>query len=93
MQTITVSVILEGKVQGVGFRAWLVQQAADCGVAGWVLNRSDGSVEALATGDIVAVEAFVSACGVGPPAAHVRTVRRGPGKDDGSVGFRQKATM
>ena len=93
MSTMTVRLVLEGQVQGVGFRAWIVRQATELGVAGWVRNCSDGSVEALASGDIVAVEAFVAACGVGPREAHVSTVRRTPAKDDGSRGFRQKATL
>lgn len=93
MATMTVRLGLEGQVQGVGLRAWLVRQATELGVSGWVRNCSDGSVEALASGDIVAVEAFVAACAVGPKGAHVSTVRRTPAKDDGSRGFRQKATL
>ncbi|MDB5476986.1 MAG: acylphosphatase [Phenylobacterium sp.] len=89
----TVRLILEGRVQGVGFRAWIVREATALGVTGWVRNRADGSVETLASGEIVAVEAFVVACGVGPDAAQVRTVRRSPARDDGSEGFRQKATL
>lgn len=93
MSTMTVRLVLEGQVQGVGFRAWIVRRATALGVAGWVRNCADGSVEALASGDIVAVEAFIAACGVGPSEAHVSTVRRTPAKDDGSRGFRQKATL
>ncbi|MDB5495782.1 MAG: putative acylphosphatase [Phenylobacterium sp.] len=93
MSTITVRLVVEGQVQGVGFRAWMVRRATALGVAGWVRNCSDGSVEALASGDIAAVEAFVAACGVGPEGARVRAVRRSPAQDDGSRGFRQKATL
>jgi acylphosphatase len=93
MSTMTVRLVLEGQVQGVGLRAWIVRRATELGVAGWVRNCSDGTVEALASGDIVAVEAFVAACGVGPSGAQVSAVRRSPDKDDGSQGFRQKVTL
>lgn len=61
----------KGRVQGVCFRAYTKQQADLHQVCGWVRNRSDGSVEALFEGDESAVQAVISACQSGPPAARV----------------------
>jgi acylphosphatase len=60
-------VVFRGRVQGVGFRAFVEQQAMQFGVEGWVRNRRDGvSVEAVFAGTIEAVEAVVDACRKGP---------------------------
>ena len=59
--------VISGRVQGVGFRDWMVITAQTLGVCGWVRNRRDGSVEALVDGDTAAVEEFVRACRRGPP--------------------------
>jgi len=70
----TVRVVVSGRVQGVGFRAWLAPQAATRGVSGWVRNRWDGSVEALFSGEASAVEAMIAACRTGPSWATVEDV-------------------
>ena len=70
----TVRVVVSGRVQGVGFRAWAERQAAIQGVAGWVRNRYDGSVEALLSGEASAVEAMIAACRTGPRFATVDDV-------------------
>jgi acylphosphatase len=63
-----------GRVQGVGFR-WFVRERADAlGLAGWVKNRSDGSVELLVSGDANAAEQFLAAVRRGPPHARVDAV-------------------
>jgi acylphosphatase len=69
-----VHVTVEGRVQGVGYRAWVEREAKARGLAGWVRNRSDGSVEAVFSGDDEAVRAMVEACGRGPRLAAVRAV-------------------
>ena len=51
-----VHVIIEGRVQGVFFRAYTRDEAAKLGLSGWVRNRPDGSVEALIEGEKTAVE-------------------------------------
>jgi acylphosphatase len=76
--TTAVRVRIEGRVQGVWFRGWTIQEARRLGLAGWVRNRQDGSVEALFAGDRGAVEAMIVACHEGPSAAHVRSVQRFP---------------
>ena len=48
-ETKTVRVVIEGRVQGVWFRGWAVEQATARGLSGWIGNRADGSVERPAT--------------------------------------------
>jgi acylphosphatase len=84
--------LVEGRVQGVGYRWWAVETARRLGLDGWVRNRADGSVEILAMGDAAAIERLSQACGAGPPGASVRAVRFEAAEDDGSVGFAQRAT-
>ncbi len=78
---------IEGRVQGVGYRAWLEGEALAHGLRGWVRNRRDGSVEALLIGDEAAVEAAAAACVRGPRLAGVTRVERHQADDDGSEGF------
>lgn len=68
-------VIVSGRVQGVGYRAWCLGEARRLGLVGWVRNRSDGTVEWLATGPAAAVEAFVARCRKGPFLARVTDIR------------------
>jgi acylphosphatase len=62
---------IHGRVQGVGFRYSLYEEAARLGLAGWVRNRRDGTVEALVAGPDGAVEQLVRWARRGPPAAQV----------------------
>lgn len=70
----TVSVRITGRVQGVGFRAWVRRQADELGLRGWVRNEPDGSVSALLVGLHEDVEAMLAQLGQGPPGARVRRV-------------------
>ena len=65
---------ISGRVQGVGFRYSMSEEAERLGVTGWVRNRRDGTVEAVLSGadDVVAV--MIDACRRGPPAARVEAV-------------------
>ncbi|WP_315737684.1 MULTISPECIES: acylphosphatase [unclassified Bradyrhizobium] len=69
-----VHVTVRGRVQGVGYRAWVEDQAILNGLEGWVRNRSDRSVEAVFAGPADDVAAMVTACRKGPPAARVDDV-------------------
>ena len=64
-------VVFRGRVQGVGFRALVEDQAARMRVDGWVRNRRDGTVEAVFAGEGRAVEDAIAACRNGSQAAHV----------------------
>lgn len=74
-QTIrTVTVRIEGRVQGVYFRAWTYDTARSLGLDGWVRNASDGSVEAVFSGSPASVEEMLRRCAEGPPDAKVSAV-------------------
>ncbi len=62
---------IRGRVQGVFYRDWAIRAAITLGVTGWIRNRADGSVEALAVGEPAALEAFISRCRGGSPSARV----------------------
>jgi acylphosphatase len=64
-------VIIRGRVQGVGYRAWTEYTALERGVQGWVRNRHDASVEAVFAGPEATVTAMIEACRNGPPGARV----------------------
>ena len=83
----TLRVRVEGKVQGVGFRAYAVRQAAALNLKGWVRNRADGALEAFVTGQVKDVERFVQACMKGPPGAKVANIDLFADADPGSEGF------
>ncbi len=67
-------VVIRGRVQGVGFRAWTQMMALEQGIEGWVRNRRDGSVEAIFAGAEGGVLAMIELCREGPSGAHVETV-------------------
>ncbi len=73
-ETKSVLVRIEGRVQGVFYRGWTVNEASRRGLRGWVRNRRDGSVEALFAGSISAVDDMVAACSTGPSAARVTSI-------------------
>jgi acylphosphatase len=81
-------VIVHGEVQGVWFRESCRRMAQDQGVAGWVRNREDGSVEAAFEGDPHAVSVVVSWCRIGPPRATVTAIEVIEEEPEGVVGFR-----
>jgi acylphosphatase len=74
MDNIRVRLIIEGRVQGVWFRDSTRSKALALGVSGWVGNRRDGSVEAIAEGPEDQVKKLVSWCHQGPPLAKVLRV-------------------
>lgn len=67
---------VRGRVQGVGFRWYVLEMARELRLAGWVRNRPDGNVEIAAAGDRDALAKLESAVRSGPPGARVEEVRR-----------------
>jgi len=74
----SVHVVISGRVQGVGFRAFVVSEAEALGLDGWVRNRRDGTVEAVFAGDEQEIQHILMELNAGPPAAAVTDVRPGP---------------
>ncbi len=81
--------VIIGRVQGVGYRAWMVNKAQRLGLSGWVRNRLDGSVEALVAGDIAAVEELLRLCRRGPRMAMVVSIEEEMADPPELFGFRQ----
>lgn len=77
----TLELRIEGLVQGVGYRYALQDQARRLGLSGWVRNRTDGSVEAVAQGTQPALDALVAWARRGPPAARVAKLSASPVAD------------
>lgn len=75
-------IIVRGKVQGVGYRAWIAGEAEARGLAGWARNRKDGTVEAVLSGPDQAVIALIEKCQHGPGMARVSAVENEPGTED-----------
>ena len=68
----TVKVIIRGRVQGVGFRDWIERQALQAGLAGYVRNRREGTVELVISGSEAQVAAMLEQCRKGPRLAAVK---------------------
>ena len=77
--TITCHLRILGRVQGVGFRMYMQREAQMRGVAGWVRNRHDGSVEAVVQGPREAVDGLIEWARHGPRNARVTDVHVEPG--------------
>ncbi|MHC2438578.1 acylphosphatase [Bradyrhizobium sp. USDA 4451] len=75
-------VTITGRVQGVGYRAWVHEHAGARGLEGWVRNRRDGSVEAVFSGTEDIVADMIKACGRGPISARVDRVQADDGTSD-----------
>ena len=84
--------LVTGRVQGVWYRGWAVDVARELGLAGWVRNRRDGSVEILADGDPAALDALAGRCREGPPAARVDAVSVTDDTESVPAGFTQRPT-
>ncbi|MFL4970940.1 MAG: acylphosphatase [Xanthobacteraceae bacterium] len=76
-------VMIRGRVQGVGFRAFVEHAALKRGIQGWVRNRRDGSVEAVFAGPTETVAAVIEVCRRGPGGSQVEMIDEFPaGPDD-----------
>jgi acylphosphatase len=87
METVRRRAIVHGRVQGVFFRGSTEDRARAAGVAGWVRNRRDGTVEAVFEGPASAVEALVDFCRSGPRHARVERVEVFDEEPEGLDGF------
>ena len=87
-----VHVIVSGRVQGVGFRAWMRANARQLGLDGWVRNRSDRSVEAVLSGDKARVDELLAMCKIGPLASRVLSVEVSDWRGAVAEGFIQQET-
>ena len=84
---------IRGLVQGVGYRNALLREATRLGLSGWVRNRSDGSVEALAAGPAPALDGLIAWARRGPPAARVDEVGWETAEPPADAGFHREATL
>ena len=88
-----VHVYIEGRVQGVWYRGWTMQQAHKLGLAGWVRNRRDGRVEAVFSGDTDALDTMIALCRNGPPLARVDNIIISESEAEDMSGFDTRSTV
>ena len=88
-----VHVIVRGRVQGVGFRAFVEQQALSRDIEGWVRNRRDGTVEAVFSGETPSVEAMIAACKSGPRGSRVDDIEQRDAVEDDLLALRRQAEI
>jgi acylphosphatase len=69
-------IIIRGRVQGVGYRAFVEREALSAGVGGWVRNLRDGSVEAVMQGERAILDPLIEICREGPFSARVDALDR-----------------
>ena len=84
---------IEGKVQGIGYRDYVIGEAMRLDVDGWIRNRADGTVEALVSGPNKAVEALVGLCMRGSPGAEVKDVELHKAEPATEKGFKRRPTL
>jgi acylphosphatase len=89
----TIHAIISGRVQGVSYRAWTVQTASILRLDGWVRNRSDGTVEAVFSGEEETVMKMLEACHIGPSAARVTNIKTDEIQEMPEKGFRHLPTL
>lgn len=92
MPVIARHLMILGRVQGVFYRNWTTETARRLGLAGWVRNRMDGSVEAWVEGPEAAVAQFIALAHRGPPAANVARIDVENVEAKGLASFEKKPT-
>ncbi|MEQ8664591.1 MAG: acylphosphatase [Rhodospirillales bacterium] len=88
-----VRVIVNGRVQGVWYRAWTVENATELGLSGWVRNRHDSTVEASLAGPADVVDAMIGRMRKGPPLADVTRLDVADDPEPVEPGFHQRSTV
>ncbi|HEY5237773.1 MAG TPA: acylphosphatase [Rhizomicrobium sp.] len=89
----TLRLRIEGFVQGVSFRNFAIDEARKLGLDGWIRNRSDGTVEALVSGENAAVEKFVAACMKGRPGSRIANVELHKAEPPEEKGFHRRPSV
>ena len=84
---------IEGHVQAVGYRNFVIAEARKLELDGWVRNRSDGTVEALAAGSTKAIEEFFVLCSRGPYGSRVDNVQMEKAEAPTEKGFRRRPSI
>ena len=85
--------VISGRVQGVGFRAWMESKAQALGLSGWVRNRMDGTIEALIDGDEAAIDELLRDCRRGPRMAEVAEITEELANPPDVPGFHRLPTV
>ena len=73
-RAVRLQAVVRGRVQGVGYRAFVLDRARSAGLTGWVANRDDGTVELVAEGPAETIDRLLLDLREGPPAARVDAV-------------------
>jgi acylphosphatase len=89
----TLRLRIEGFVQAVGYRNFAITEATKLGLNGWIRNRADGTVEALASGSTKDIEAFVATCMRGPPGSRVNNVELHNAEPPAEKGFHRRPSV
>ncbi|HJW41538.1 MAG TPA: acylphosphatase [Rhizomicrobium sp.] len=84
---------IEGFVQSVGYRNFVIAEAMRLGVDGWIRNRADGTVEALVSGPNKNVETLVGLCMKGPPGSTIRNVEMHKADPAEEKGFKRRPSV
>lgn len=84
---------IEGQVQGVGYRDFVIAMAIRMGVQGWIRNRSDGTVEALVSGKNNDVERLIGQMTIGPKGARVTSYELHRAEPANQPGFNKRPTL
>jgi len=93
MADVAKRIVIEGRVQGIGFRWWIMQWANARGLDGWVRNRREGTVEALFYGPEDFVRHMIDACRDGPDSARVRNIKEYDDEPPDEPGFEQRPSV
>ena len=91
--SVTRRIVIQGRVQGVGFRWSLTEKAGELGLDGWVRNRRDGRVEAVIAGQEIAVREMLRRMKSGPPQAKVEKLEDSAWDEPVAPGFKQADTV
>jgi acylphosphatase len=89
----TMRIRVEGFVQAVGYRNFAINEATRLGLDGWVRNRSDGTVEVLASGPTKVVEEFIGALARGPAGSRVANFELHKADPPDDKGFRRRPSV